>query len=81
METTQESCELFWTNPGSDIQWNNSCTVTHLPSQKSSKQDEQATPDTAVEAKMNPYGPQHRDVQYWPTSKNLHQRSANTEYY
>ena len=35
----QECCELYWTNPGSNIQQNNSCTTTKLPSLKSSKSD------------------------------------------
>ena len=49
METTQECYVLFWINPESNTQQNSSCTTTHLPSHKTSKQDKQNLLDTADE--------------------------------
>ena len=37
MDTTQESCMLFWTIPGSSSLQNSNCTPTYLPSHKPSK--------------------------------------------
>ena len=34
MGTIQECCMLFWTNPGSSILQNSSCTATYFPSHK-----------------------------------------------
>ena len=40
-KATQECYKVFWTNPGSNTPWNNSCTATYLPSLKQSKWNEQ----------------------------------------
>ena len=57
---------LYWTNPGSNIPQNSSCTATYLPSQKPSKLDKQDMLDTAGEVRTNSwvtfsYGPLHTD--------------------
>ena len=59
--------ELYWRNPGCNIQRNNSCTATYLPSLKLSKKDEQGMQDTTGEATTNSkvtfsYGPLHMVV-------------------
>ena len=45
-----ECYELFCTNTGSNIQWNNNSTATYLPSWKTSKLDMQ---DKAAEARTD----------------------------
>ena len=49
----QECCELYWTNPGSNIPQSSSYTATCHPSLKPSKSDEQDLLDTAGEVRIN----------------------------
>ena len=50
--TTQRSCELFWTNPGSSRLQNRSrCPTIYFLSHKSSKLDEEDILSTAGEIK------------------------------
>ena len=67
-EIVQECYDLYWTNAGSNIPQNSSCTVTYLPSLKPFKLDEQDMGDTAGELRVNSNvtfscGPLHTDEQ------------------
>ena len=53
MAITKEYYELYWTNPGSHIPQNSSCTATYLQSLKPYKLDEQNMQDTAREVRTN----------------------------
>ena len=59
-----ESCEQYWTSPGSNILQSTNYTATYLPSQKLYKLDKPDMQDTAGEARTNSsvmysYGPPH----------------------
>ena len=43
MGTAEECYDIYWTNPGSNIPWNNSSTATYFLSLKPFKLDEQET--------------------------------------
>ena len=67
-EIVQECWELYWTNPGSNISQNSSCTTTYHSSLKQFQSDKQDMQDTAGRVRANSYmvfssGPHHTEEQ------------------